>query len=78
MKKKNVYKIFMIIFWSLTFISWVVPDRILIIDEVVLPILSIIFTILYIIKRWQLKKIKKKQVEELSKASTSRADINMF
>ena len=78
MKNKNVYKIFMIIFWSLTFISLVVPDRILIIDEVVLPILSIIFTILYIIKRWQLKKIKKKQVEELSKASTSRADINML
>ncbi len=73
MKKKNVYKIFMIIFWSLTFISWVVPDRIRK-DEFVLPILAIIFTIFYIIKRWQLKK---KKVEELKRASTS-ADINML
>ncbi len=74
MKKKNVYKIFMIIFWSLTFISWIIPDAIPS-EEFVLPIPAIIFTILYIIKRRQLKK---KQVEELSKASTSSADINMF
>ena len=50
MKKKNVYKIFMIIFWSLTFISWIIPDAIPS-EEFVLPIPAIIFTILYIIKR---------------------------
>ena len=74
MKKKNVFKIFMIIFWSLTLISWVLPDGIFG-EEFVLPIPAIIFTILYIIKRHQLKK---KKAEELSKTSTSGADINML
>ena len=74
MKKKNVYKIFMILFWSLTFITWILPDRILFV-EYVLPIPATIFTILYIIKRQQLKK---KQVEELSRTATSIDDINML
>ncbi len=74
MKKKNVYKIFMIILWLVASIAWVVPDRIRG-NELVLTILAIIFTIFYIIKRWQLKK---KQIEELSRASTSSADINML
>ena len=38
MKKKNVYKIFMIIFWSLTFISLIIPYGFRYLEELVLSI----------------------------------------
>jgi hypothetical protein len=62
LKKKALYIVLMIVFWVFTGASWILPDGIPG-EEFLLPIPAIIFTILYINKREQLKKTEIEEVK---------------